>query len=148
MPSGLWTSQNILATWASLRQGMIWNVLGSGRATMSDSWIRAKPSMEEPSKPMPSASAPSSSCGVMANDFRKPRTSVNQSRMNRIPRSSAVRRTYSASLESATATEGSEPVAGHGYAWVNFGGPADRRGFGELKSEAPCGRKIGREAER
>ena len=39
---------------------------------MSDSWIRLKPSIEEPSKPMPSANAPSSSCEVMVNDFRKP----------------------------------------------------------------------------
>ena len=77
---------------------MIWNVLGSGRATMSASWIRANPSMAEPSNPMPSVSAGSSSCEVMAIDFRNPRTSVNHRRMNLIPRSSTVRRTNSASL--------------------------------------------------
>ncbi len=93
-------SQNIRATWASDFHGMIWNVEGSGLATMSDSWMRLKPSMEEPSKPMPSLNAPSSSCGVIAKDFRNPRTSVNHSRMNLIPRSSTVRRTYSASLVS------------------------------------------------
>ena len=60
---------------------------------MSDSSIRLKPSMEDPSKPIPSASAPSSSWGVMAKDFRTPSTSVNQSRMNLIPRSSTVFRT-------------------------------------------------------
>ena len=60
----------------------------------------AKPSIEEPSKPMPSSNAPSSSCEVIVNDFRKPSTSVNQSRTNRIPRSSTVRSTYSASAES------------------------------------------------
>ena len=64
---------------------------------MSDSWIRLNPSIDEPSNPMPSANAPSSSCDVIVNDFRNPRTSVNHSRMNRIPRSSIVRRTYSAS---------------------------------------------------
>ena len=58
--------------------------------------------MELPSNPIPSANAPSSSCGVMAKDLRNPRTSVNQSRMNRIPRSSTVRRTYSASFEMGT----------------------------------------------
>ena len=65
-------SQNIRATGASVLHGMIWNVEGSGTATMSDSWIRLNPSIEEPSKPMPSANAPSSSCDVIVNDFRKP----------------------------------------------------------------------------
>src|SRR6266540_2553529 len=92
-------SQNIRATWASDFHGMTWNVVGSGMATMSDSWMRANPSMEDPSNPMPSDSAPSSSWVVMAKDFRNPRTSVNHSRMNLIPRSSTVRRTYSASFE-------------------------------------------------
>ena len=66
-------------------------------ATMSDSWILENPSIEEPSNPIPSVNAPSSSCGVMAKDFRNPRTSVNHNRMNRMPRSSTVRRTNSAS---------------------------------------------------
>ncbi len=78
---------------------MIWNVEGSGRAIMSDSWMRLKPSIEEPSNPIPSVSAPSSSEGVMAKDFRKPRTSVNHRRMKRIPRSSTVRSTNSASFD-------------------------------------------------
>src|SRR5437868_15248285 len=51
--------------------------------------------MAEPSKPMPSAKAPSSSAGAIATDFRNPSTSVNQSRMKRMSRSSSVRRTNS-----------------------------------------------------
>ena len=70
-------------------------MVGSGRASMSDSWTREKPSMEDPSKSMPSSKAVSSSAGVMANDFRNPSTSVNQRRMKRMPRSSTVRSTYS-----------------------------------------------------
>ncbi len=101
-PSGLWMSQNIRATPSSERHGRIWNVVGSGRATMSDSWMRENPSMEDPSNPSPSVNATSSSCGVMAKDFRKPRTSENHKRMNFTPRSSTVRRTNSASLVSAT----------------------------------------------
>jgi hypothetical protein len=92
-------SQNIRATWDSDFHGMIWKVLGSGTATMSDSWIRLNPSIEDPSKPMPSVNAPSNSWGVIANDLSVPRTSVNHRRMNLIPRSSTVRRTYSASLD-------------------------------------------------
>ena len=93
VPSGLNTSQKIRATGASSFHGTTWNVAGSGTAIMSDSWIRLNPSIEEPSNPMPSASAPSSSCEVIVNDFRNPSTSVNQSRTNRIPRSSTVRKT-------------------------------------------------------
>ena len=37
---------------------------------MSDSSIALKPVIDEPSKPMPSSSAPSISAGVIANDFR------------------------------------------------------------------------------
>ena len=69
------------------------NVLGSGMASTSASWMRLKPSIEEPSKVMPSSSAFSSSAGLMAKLFRFPRTSVNQSRMRRTPRSSTVRST-------------------------------------------------------
>src|SRR3989338_1893062 len=65
---------------------------------MSDSSMRAKPSMAEPSKPMPSSSAFSSSSIVIAKLFRKPRMSVNQSRMNRTSCSLASRSTYSLSL--------------------------------------------------
>ena len=86
-------SQNIRATACSVFHGMTWKVEGSGNATMSDSWMRRIASIEEPSKPMPSAKAPSSSCEVIVNDFRNPSTSVNQRRTNRIPRSSTVRRT-------------------------------------------------------
>src|SRR6266540_2451762 len=42
--------------------------------------------MAEPSKIMPCSKASSSSAGVIANDFRKPSTSVNQSRMKRMSR--------------------------------------------------------------
>ena len=66
------------ASWA--RQGTKAKVLISGLAIMSLSSIRAKPSMEEPSKPMPSNPV-SSSDGVMAKLFRTPRTSVNQNWM-------------------------------------------------------------------
>ena len=66
---------------------------GVGDAIMSDSWMRLKPSIDEPSKPIPSRNAPSSSCDVIVNDFRNPSTSVNQRRTNRMPRSSIVRRT-------------------------------------------------------
>ena len=90
-------SQNIRAAGCSVCQGMIWKVEGSGTAIMSDSWMRLKPSIEEPSKPIPSRSAPSSSWEVMVNAFRNPSTSVNHSRTNRMLRSSIVRSTYSAS---------------------------------------------------
>ena len=41
--------------------GIIWNVSGSGIATMSDSSIALNPVIDEPSKPIPSSSAASSS---------------------------------------------------------------------------------------
>ena len=47
---------------------------------------------------MPSAKAPSSSAGATATDFRKPSTSVNQSRTNRTSRSSSARSTKSSCL--------------------------------------------------
>jgi hypothetical protein len=76
-------SQNMRATLDSRgRQGTSWNVAGSGIASMSDSSMRANPSMEEPSKPMPSSKAFSSSSTVMAKDFSAPTMSVNQRRMN------------------------------------------------------------------
>ncbi len=65
-------------------------VLGSGLARASLSCTRLNPSMAEPSKCMPSSKAFSSSAGEMATDFSWPRTSVNQSRMRRTPRSSTV----------------------------------------------------------
>src|SRR5687768_9454360 len=51
-------------------------------AIMSDSSIRLKPVIDEPSKPMPSSSAPGSSSRPTANDLSWPKMSVNQSRMN------------------------------------------------------------------
>ena len=72
------------------------NVDGSGRASMSDSSNRANPSTADPSKPMPSRNAFSSSSTGMAKDFRNPRTSVNHRRTNRTPSSSASARVRSA----------------------------------------------------
>ena len=89
-------SQNMRATpGLSPRHGSTWNVDGSGLASMSDSVTRAKPSIAEPSNPMPSANAASSSAGATATDLSMPRTSVNQRRMKRMSRSSMVRRTKS-----------------------------------------------------
>ncbi|CAB4558127.1 unannotated protein [freshwater metagenome] len=96
LPSGMVMSQNILAApGASVRQGRIENEEGSGLANISASVTRAKPSIAEPSKPIPSANAFSNSAGAIATDLRKPSTSVNQRRTNRILRSSNVRRTNS-----------------------------------------------------
>ena len=64
------------------RHGRIANVSGSGMAIMSDSSIRLKPVIDEPSKPMPSSSAPSSSALPTAKLFSWPRMSVNHRRMN------------------------------------------------------------------
>ena len=77
------TSQIIRATRVSPSfHGIIWNVSGSGIATMSDSSIALNPVIDEPSKPMPSSSAASSSCGVIAKLLRCPSRSVNQSSTN------------------------------------------------------------------
>src|SRR5690606_25678748 len=97
-PSGMAMSQNMRAEYvppSGVSHGSTWNVDGSGLATMSDSYTRAKPSMADPSKPMPSLNAPSSSAGATATDLRKPSTSVNHSRTNRMSRSSSVRSTNS-----------------------------------------------------
>src|SRR4051794_24740590 len=51
-------------------------------AIMSDSSIRLKPVIDEPSNPMPSSSAPGSSSRPIANDLSWPKMSVNQSRTN------------------------------------------------------------------
>jgi hypothetical protein len=69
------------------RHGITWNVTGSGIATMSDSSIALKPVIDEPSNPIPSSSASSSSLGVIAKLFRWPSMSVNQRRMNSTPSS-------------------------------------------------------------
>ena len=86
-PSGLTTSQIIRATFepsswpcSSVGRGINWKVAGSGIATMSDSSIRLKPVIDDPSKPIPSSSAPGISDGVIANDLRCPSRSVNQKR--------------------------------------------------------------------
>src|SRR5919106_2834023 len=83
-PPGFSTSQKSRPTlWVSpVRQGRIRNVSGSGMAIMSDSSIRLKPVIDEPSKPMPSSSASASSSRPTANDFSWPKMSVNQKRMN------------------------------------------------------------------
>src|SRR4051794_27545201 len=82
-------SQIIRPTFVSpSRHGISWYVLGSGMATMSDSSIALKPVIDEPSKPIPSSSAPSISLGVTAKLFRWPSMSVNQSSTNSTPSSS------------------------------------------------------------
>ena len=68
-------------------------MLGSGIAIMSDSSIRLKPVIDEPSKPMPSSSAPGSSSRPIANDFSWPKMSVNQKRTNSTLCSSTCART-------------------------------------------------------
>ena len=95
-PSGIMMSQNMRATpGPSPRQGSSAKVDGSGLASMSDSCTRAKPSMAEPSKPMPSLKADSSSAGATETLLSIPKTSVNHSRTNRMSRSSMVRSTNS-----------------------------------------------------
>src|SRR2546430_4976537 len=67
------------------RLGISRNVDGSGIATMSDSSIALKPVIDDPSKPMPSSSAPSASLGVIAKLLRCPSMSVNHRRTNSTP---------------------------------------------------------------
>ncbi len=87
-------SQNTRASAApGSLQGISSKVSGSGTANTSASWMREKPSIDEPSNVMPSSSAFSSSAGLMAKLFRLPSTSVNQRRTRRTPRSSTVRST-------------------------------------------------------
>ena len=82
-PSGVVMSQNMRAVGSmSPRHGSVWKVVGSGYASRSDSNVRLSPSIAEPSKPMPSVNAPSTSAGAIATDFRVPTTSVNQSLTN------------------------------------------------------------------
>ncbi len=90
-------SQIMRATFVS-PFGMSWNVTGSGIATMSISSIRLKPVTDEPSKPMPSSSASSSSAGVIEKLFRCPSRSVNHRWMNRTFSSST---RFSTSLRAA-----------------------------------------------
>ena len=81
-PSGLTTSQISRPTTglALAPPACIRNVAGSGIATMSDSSIALKPVIDEPSKPIPSSSAPAISASVIAKLFRCPSRSVNQKR--------------------------------------------------------------------
>ncbi len=73
----------------------IWNVEGSGKASISDSSIGTNPSTAEPSKPTPSSKASSRSSAEMAKDLRVPSTSVNHSLTKRISRFSTVLSTKS-----------------------------------------------------
>ena len=99
VPSGNVISQNIRAApGASVRQGNTENEDGSGLANMSASVTRAKPSIADPSKPIPSAKAFSNSAGAIATDFKNPSTSVNHRRTNLMLRSSKVRSTNSCCL--------------------------------------------------
>ena len=74
--------------WASGRHGSTANVEASGIAIMSDSSIALKPVIDDPSKPIPPSNASSSSSRLIEKLFSWPRTSVNQSRMKRMSRSS------------------------------------------------------------
>src|SRR6266513_2780809 len=67
--------------------------------------------MAEPSKPIPSANAPSSSAGATAIDFSVPRTSVNHSRTNLMSRSSSVRSTNSSCLSTVLTLDVPHPLA-------------------------------------
>jgi hypothetical protein len=87
-------SQNMRASGAcGSAHGNSSKLLGSGRARTSASCTREKPSIDDPSKVIPSSRAFSNSAGLMAKLFRLPRTSVNQSRIRRTPRSSTERNT-------------------------------------------------------
>src|SRR5438270_9632075 len=79
-------SQIMRATFVSPAfHGISWKVSGSGIATMSDSSIALRPVIDEPSKPIPSSRASSTSFGVIAKLFRCPSMSVNQRRTNSMP---------------------------------------------------------------
>src|ERR687895_391991 len=121
-PPGLSTSQNSRPTvWVSpVRHGRIRNVVGSGMATMSDSSIRLKPVIDEPSNPMPSSSAPGSSSRPTANDLSCPKMSVNQNRMNSTPRSSTC---ASTSLAPAPVLSGAIAIDGHLLVFVRLKHP-------------------------
>ena len=92
----------------SPRHGSVWNVVGSGYASRSDSKERLNPSIADPSNPIPSVNAPSTSAGAIATDFSVPTTSVNQSLTNLTPRSSMVRRTKSRCLSIHTLSRTSQ----------------------------------------
>jgi len=82
-PPGIRTSQIILATAFSVGlQGISWKVSRSGMAIMSDSSIHWNPVILDPSNPIPTVSAVSSSSSVMAKLLRIPFISVNHSLIN------------------------------------------------------------------
>ena len=100
-------SQNIRASGVlGSPHGSSSNVSASGMARTSASWMREKPSIDEPSNVMPSSRAFSSSAGLMAKLLRLPRMSVNHRRISRTPRSSTVRRTYSRCCSSISLKSG------------------------------------------
>src|SRR5690606_32569094 len=104
-------SQNILAVGSvSPRHGRRENVDASGRSTMSASKTREKPSTADPSKPMPSAKAPSSSAGTIATDLSRPWTSGNHSRMKRTSLSCTAVRTRFCCLVSEAIGSALPPV--------------------------------------
>src|SRR6266550_558405 len=79
-------SQIIRATFVSPSfHGIRWKVSGSGIAIMSDSSIALKPVIDEPSKPIPSSSAFSTSLGVIAKLLRWPSMSENHRSTNSTP---------------------------------------------------------------
>src|SRR5699024_1506875 len=101
-------------------KGNTWNVEGSGIAILTDSEIREKPSIDEPSKPTPSSNADSSSEGLITTDFNPPMRSVNHNRIKRISRSSTVRRTNSCWLLMVlTLVETVHPSCGKPSCWPN-----------------------------
>ena len=121
MPSGSEISQNIRAAPGdSVRHGRTEKLEGSGFANISASVTRAKPSIAEPSKPIPSANAFSNSAGAIATDFKKPKTSVNQRRTNLMLRSSNVRRTKFCCLVKSLGEVIDSIKANDGYGYVNW----------------------------
>src|SRR5512133_3984014 len=77
-PLGLYTQHMARAVLSSsISQGIIAHVLRSGTRNMSDSAIRATPSMEEPSNHLPLMQASSNWCIGIATDLTMPIKSVN-----------------------------------------------------------------------
>ena len=91
LPSVVRMSQNMRAERSGPPHGRIWKVEASGRTIMSSSLTRVSPSMADPSKPMPSLNAPSSSAGAIDTDLSVPSTSENQSLTDWMSCSSIVR---------------------------------------------------------
>ena len=125
---------------SSGRHGSTANVVGSGIAIMSDSSIALKPVIEEPSKPIPPSKASSSSAALIENDFSWPRMSVNQSRMKRIPRSSASALTSSAVWASRPSDGGSLDGEPRGAAQLDraYNARAQPSASGAPRTSARC----------